>query len=64
MNYMTLLLTMFILVLVVGKLYQVTACQPVLRAIRVKEANNWDDWMVARFGLHPERKQRILDYIS
>ncbi len=29
-----------------------------------KGSEHWEDWMLARFGLHPERQQRILDHIS
>ena len=29
-----------------------------------KGSGKWDEWMIARFGLHPERKQRILEHIS
>ena len=54
---------MFILAVVVEKLYR--NCVPACRACnQSKGSDNWEDWMVARFGLHPERKQRILDTLA
>ena len=29
-----------------------------------KGSHNWEEWMLARFGLHPERKQLILAHIN
>ena len=29
-----------------------------------KGSEPWDEWMLARFGLHPDRQQRILDHIN
>ncbi len=27
-------------------------------------SRNWEEWMLAKFGLHPERKQLILNHIN
>ena len=29
-----------------------------------KGSENWEEWMLAKFGFHPERKQLILDHIN
>ena len=39
----------------------VPACQ---RCNQSKGSEHWEDWMLARFGLHPERKQLILNHIN
>ena len=37
----------------------VPAC---LKCNQSKGSEDWRDWMLRRFGLNPEREQRILDY--
>ena len=40
-------------------------CVPARRACNQdKGSENWEDWMLARFGLHPQRKQLIMDHIN
>ncbi len=40
-------------------------CVPACRKCnQSKGSEQWDEWMLARFGLHPERKQRILNHIN
>ena len=40
-------------------------CVPACRACNQdKGSDNWDEWMLSRFGLHPDRRQKILDHIS
>ena len=40
-------------------------CVPACRSCnQSKGSEQWDEWMMARFGLHPERQQRILDHIN
>ena len=29
-----------------------------------KGSENWEEWMLAKFGFHPERKQLILNHIN
>ena len=61
---MNLQLITSILVQEVAKLYQVTVYQPAYVAIRDKGSEHWEDWMLAKFGFQPNRKQQILDYIN
>ena len=64
MIYLTLLLIMSALVAKGGETIS-SNCVPACRKCnQSKGSEQWDEWMLARFGLHPERKQRILNHIN